>query len=62
VNQAIVEAFEAQAIQFAPPTNVTYVPQANDQLLRLNMEHPHVENGQSRRKVYQRSHPQGLAR
>ncbi len=51
VNQRIVEAFEAEDIQFAPPTNVTYVTQSEDRSLRLDMEDHDVESGPTRRTV-----------
>lgn len=51
MNQRIVEAFEAEGIQFAPPTNVTYVSQADDRPLRLDVDDQHVENSLSRRKT-----------
>jgi MscS family membrane protein len=44
MNQRIVEAFETDGIQFAPPTNVTYVAQTQDEPLRLNVE-GHADEG-----------------
>lgn len=37
LNQQIVEGFETDGIQFAPPTNITYVSQAEDTPLRLDV-------------------------
>ena len=37
LNQQIVEAFEIDGIQFAPPTNITYVSQTEDSPLRLDV-------------------------
>ena len=44
INQRIVEAFETDGIQFAPPTNVTYVSQPEDQPLRLDVQENREQN------------------
>ncbi len=44
VNQRIVEAFETDGIQFAPPTNVTYVTQSGEQPLRLDVQEQKQQN------------------
>jgi MscS family membrane protein len=51
VNQRIVEAFETEGLQFAPPTNVTYVSQSEDRPLRLDMRDQVGESDAVRRKV-----------
>ena len=40
VNQRIVNAFAAEGIRFAPPTNLSYVSQAENQPLRLELGNP----------------------
>jgi MscS family membrane protein len=37
INQRIVEAFDAEAIQFAPPTTATFVAQNEERPLQLEM-------------------------
>ncbi len=53
VNQRIVEAFETDGITFAPPTNVTYLAQPDDQPFRLDVE-DRADKGALDRLLYER--------